>query len=57
LKVKQKIFKFKKKEVRREILVLIDLFKAEKIINEHGVEGVGACFILLGNGKTSFSPD
>jgi hypothetical protein len=55
--LKQKIFEVKKKEVRREILVFVDFFKAENIINERGVEGVGACFILLGNGKTGFSPD
>jgi hypothetical protein len=55
--LKQKIFEVKKKEVKRELLIFIDFFKAENIINEHEVEGVGACFILLGNGKTSFSPD
>ena len=55
--MKHKIFEVKKKEVRREILVLVDFVKAENIINEHGVEGVGAYFIPLGNGKTSFSPD
>jgi hypothetical protein len=55
--LKQKISEVKKKEVRREILVFVDFVKAENLRNEHGVEGVGACFIPLGNGKTSFSPD
>jgi len=48
---------FKEKEVGREVLPLIDFLNGENIRYEHGVEGVGACFIQLGNGKTSFSHD
>jgi hypothetical protein len=51
------MFEVRKKKFRREILAFIDFVKARSIRNEHGVEGVGACFIPLGKGKTSFSHD
>jgi hypothetical protein len=46
-----KIFEGRKKEIKREIPALIDFLNAENVNNEHGVEGVGVCFIPLGNGN------